>query len=86
MDVSLTEFRRNIFILLKQAMNGEEIWITHNGGRFQIVPEVRASSKLSRITPLAIISSGNRAPSTKESARLLQKEMLAAWQRDWSNL
>lgn len=86
MEVSITEFRRNIFELINQAMDGKEVWVMHKGRRFKVVPEVKPGSRLSRITPLAVINSANQAASTKQSDRSLQEEMMRAWERDWSNL
>ena len=86
MEVSITQFRRNIFDLVNQAMDGEEVWVTHKGRRFKVVPEMKHSRRLSRITPLAIINPANKAASTKPSDRSLQEEMVRAWERDWSDL
>jgi antitoxin (DNA-binding transcriptional repressor) of toxin-antitoxin stability system len=42
MEVSITEFRRDLFTLVNLAMQGEEIWVAHRGSRFRIAPD-RAS-------------------------------------------
>jgi prevent-host-death family protein len=86
MEVSITQFRRNIFDLINQAMDGEEVWVMHKGRRFKVVPEMKPGSRLSRITPLAVINPANDAASTKPSDRSLQEEMVRAWERDWSDL
>jgi antitoxin (DNA-binding transcriptional repressor) of toxin-antitoxin stability system len=82
MEVPITQFRRKIFELINQAMAGAEIWVTHKGRRFRIVPDGNPNGRLSRVTQLEVI---NRAAegSTDQS---LQAEMVAAWERDWSTL
>jgi antitoxin (DNA-binding transcriptional repressor) of toxin-antitoxin stability system len=79
MEVSITQFRRDIFELVNEAMRGGEIWVTHKGRRFKIAPEAGSGSRLSRITPLEVINSEPDAPS-------LQEEMTRAWEKDWSTL
>jgi antitoxin (DNA-binding transcriptional repressor) of toxin-antitoxin stability system len=86
MEVSITQFRLNLFDLVNQAMDGEEVWVLHKGRRFQVVPETKPGSRLSRITPLAVINPANDSASTKASDRSLQEEMVRAWERDWSDL
>jgi len=86
MEVSITEFRRNIFELVNQAMGGKEVWVMHKGRRFKLVPEMKPGSRLSRVTPLAVITPPSQAASTKRSNQSLQEEMLRAWKRDWSDL
>ena len=56
MEVSITEFRRQIFTLANQALNGEDVWFTHKGRRIKVVPEGQSASRLSRIAPVEIIN------------------------------
>ncbi|HTZ59774.1 MAG TPA: type II toxin-antitoxin system prevent-host-death family antitoxin [Acidobacteriaceae bacterium] len=84
MEVTITQFRRDIFELINQALEGKDIWVTHKGRRIKVVPEVQPGSRLSRITPLALINPAGR--SSKRSDRLLQEEMARAWEQDWSTL
>lgn len=84
MEVSITQFRRDLFKLVKQALDGKELWITHKGRRFKLVPEIEPGSRLDRITPLAIINPAARP--LKQKDRALQEEMVRAWERDWSTL
>jgi len=82
MEIPITLFRRKIFELVNQAMSGAEVWVAYKGRRFRVVPDAEPTSRLSRITPLEIISpaAGGR---TEQS---LQQEMTALWERDWSTL
>jgi antitoxin (DNA-binding transcriptional repressor) of toxin-antitoxin stability system len=85
MEISITQFRRDIFALVSQAMEGEEVWVTHKGRRFKVVPEMVPGSRLGRITPLEVINAAS-AESVEGSDQSLQEEMLRAWERDWSTL
>jgi prevent-host-death family protein len=37
MEVPITQFRREIFSLVNQALDGGEVWVTHKGRRLKIV-------------------------------------------------
>jgi antitoxin (DNA-binding transcriptional repressor) of toxin-antitoxin stability system len=79
MEVPITQFRREIFTLVNQALEGTEVWVTHKGRRVKIVPEGRPVSRLSRITPMDVI---NYAEGGLENTGLLE-EMTRAWEADW---
>ena len=86
MDVPITQFRRNIFELVNQALKGSEVWITHKGRRLKIVPEGGVPDKLSRITPMDILN----PPDLDLNDPALKAEMLAEmqkeWEKDWEEL
>ena len=77
MELSITEFRRNIFSVVEKAMDGSEVWVKHKGRRFRIMPE-GAPSKLSRITPMDII-----APGVDLEDDSWKEEMMREWERNW---
>jgi prevent-host-death family protein len=77
MQFSITEFRRNIFSVVQKAMEGDEVWVSHKGRRFRIVPE-NASSKLSRITPMDII-----APDVDLEDDSWKEETVREWEQKW---
>ncbi|MGA7830432.1 MAG: hypothetical protein WCA21_05690 [Terracidiphilus sp.] len=79
MEVPITQFRREIFSLVNQALDGGEVWFTHKGRRIKIVPEGKPVSRLSRITPMEVI---NYAEGGLENTGLLD-EMTRAWEADW---
>ncbi len=79
MEVPITQFRREIFTLVNQALEGSEVWIKHKGRRLKIVPEGKPVSRLSRITPMDVI---NYAEGGLENTGLLE-EMTRAWEADW---
>jgi len=86
MEVSITQFRRELFSLVNQAMEGTELYVTHKGQRFHIVPDRPPVNKLSRITPMEIVNP--YAPDLNDPA--FKAEMLAemekAWESDWESL
>ena len=79
MEVPITQFRRQIFTLVNQALEGSEVWITHKGRRLKIVPESKPVDRLGRITPMQIVNSED---SVMDDAALLA-EMTRAWEEDW---
>jgi antitoxin (DNA-binding transcriptional repressor) of toxin-antitoxin stability system len=85
-EVTITEFRRQIFTLVNQAIKGEEVWFTHKGRRIRVVPEGQATSRLSRITPVEIIN--HEAPDLLDPVLKAERmaEMEKAWESDWKKL
>lgn len=82
MEVTITQFRKEMFALVNQAMAGGEVWVTHRGRRFRIAPDREPVSRLDRISPLEVIN-----PTAPEAAGdALLDEMTAAWEQDWSEL
>lgn len=81
MDITITEFRRNLFTVAEQAMNGVEVHIKHKGRSFTIKPEDPVPDKLSRLTPMNLILGDLETASAE-----LMKEMEAEWEKDWVDL
>ena len=79
MQVTITEFRRNLFNLVEQAMNGVEVHVTHKGKGFSLKPDDPPPDRLSRITPLDIIVGDLEDRPDKAAMR-------RAWERDWDDL
>jgi len=86
MEVPITEFRRQIFTLVNQAIEGEEVWFTHKGRRIKVVPEGQAASRLSRITPVEIINPERHdlLDPAHNAERLA--EIGTPWESDWKSL
>ena len=83
MKVSITQFRRNLFALVDQAMNGGDVWVKHKGRRFRIAPDGEPPvDRLSRITPLEVINPDG--PDLDDPA--WKEEMRLAWESDWDKL
>jgi antitoxin (DNA-binding transcriptional repressor) of toxin-antitoxin stability system len=80
MEVSITQFRREMFDLVNKAMDGSEVWVVHKGRRFRIAPD-DSPTRLSRITPLEVINQESQIDGPS-----LLEEMALAWEKDWSTL
>ena len=82
MDITITEFRRNLFTLVEQAMSGVEVHVTHKGKSFTITPDRPVEGgRLSRIKPMNIIRG-----SLEGASEQLMKEMEAEWEKDWAEI
>jgi antitoxin (DNA-binding transcriptional repressor) of toxin-antitoxin stability system len=79
MEVPITKFRREIFTLVNQALDGNEVWVTHKGRRLKLVPEGRPVNRLSRITTMEIINSGGIGLDDEA----MKAEMTRSWEQDW---
>ena len=77
MEVPITQFRQNLFDLVNQALDGKEVWVSHKGRRLRLVPE-HSPSKLSRITPMQIISPGVDIEDDSWKA-----DMMREWEQKW---
>jgi antitoxin (DNA-binding transcriptional repressor) of toxin-antitoxin stability system len=86
MEVPITRFRREIFSLVNQALEGQEVWVTHKGRRVRIVPEGRPVSRLSRITPMNILNPEGPDLNDPAFKAGMLAEMETAWESDWSTL
>jgi antitoxin (DNA-binding transcriptional repressor) of toxin-antitoxin stability system len=87
MEVPITQFRKRIFSLMNQALEGQEVWVTHKGRRLRIVPEGKPVSRLSRITPMEVLVDPNFSmddPAFKaEWLAMMEKEWESDWDRDF---
>lgn len=86
MEVPITQFRRDIFSLMNQAAEGSELWVTHKGRRFRIVPEKPAKRDLSRITPMEVMVDPNFDINDPAFRAEWMAEMEAEWEKDWADL
>lgn len=82
MEVTITEFRRNLFELANKAMAGDEVWVTHKGRRFKLAPEKPVGDKLSRITPMEVINPDG--PGLEDES--WKEEMRLEWEKDWETI
>ncbi len=78
MEVPITQFRREIFSLANNALEGQEVWFTHKGRRLKIVPEGKPVDKLSRITPMDIIADGVNLNDNSWKEKTMRE-----WERNW---
>jgi hypothetical protein len=81
-NATITQFRKNLFHLADQAMNGEIVQFTYRGVVFEVKPEKR-QSKLAKLVGQPVVAAGvDPALAGKE----LSAEMQAEWEKDWSDL
>ena len=82
MEVTISQFRRELFRLVEQAMQGEPLYVIHRNRRFQIVPEGVSRIGLEALTPLQIVN-----PTAPELDDPSWKEGMAKeWEEDWAEL
>lgn len=86
MEVSITQFRREMFDLVNRALDGTEVWVRHKGKRFKIAPEGQSASRLARITPMEILNPDAPDLNDPKLKAELMAEMEKAWESDWSIL
>jgi len=86
MEVPITQFRRDIFSLVNQALEGEEVWISHKGKRLKIVPEGGAGDRLSRVTPMQVLIPEDFDMNDPAFRAEWMAEMEKEWEDDWSKL
>ena len=86
MEVPITQFRRDIFSLANQALDGSEVWFTHKGRRLKIVPEGQPVSRLSRITPMEVMVDLNFDMNDPAFKAEWLAEMEKEWEKDWAGL
>jgi hypothetical protein len=80
MEVTITQFRKQLFTLADQALNGTEVWVKHKGRRFKLAPDDKPVSKLSRLTEVDFINFD-----VPDHGSMLE-EMTQAWEKDWEEL
>jgi hypothetical protein len=86
MEVPITQFRRNIFDFAIQALEGNEIWVTHKGRRLKLVPEGQPGSRLSRITPMEVMVDPKFDMDDPAFKAEWLAEMEKEWEKDWAGL
>jgi len=86
MEVPITQFRREIFTLVNQAMEGTDLWVTHKGRRFRVVPENPPCGRLSRITPMEVMVDPNFDMNDPAFKAEWLAEMEKEWEKDWAGL
>jgi prevent-host-death family protein len=85
MEVPISQFRRNIFSIVEEALEGKEVLVSHKGRRVRIVPE-HAPSKLSNITVLNILNPPDLDLLDTKLKKKMLDEMQKGWAKDWEKL
>lgn len=82
MEVSITQFRRQLFELVGLAMKGEPVFVTHKGNRFRFIPENQAGDRFNRVTALQVLNP--QARDLDDAA--MKKQISEAIEKDWAGL
>ena len=82
MKATITQFRKDLFQLADQALNGEIVQFTYKGVVFQVTPEKR-HSKLEKLVGQPVIAQG---VDLEQAGKELQAGMEAEWADDWTKL
>lgn len=82
MEVTISQFRRDLFQLVERSAQGEPLYVTHRGRRFRVVPETPPPTGLDSLTPLQIVNPN--APDLDDPG--WKEEMIREWESDWAGL
>ena len=85
MDVPITQFRRDLFKLADQALEGRDVWITHKGRRLKLVAEDATGDKLSRLTPMLVLVDENFDLDDPAFKAERMAEMEKEWEKEWED-
>ncbi|MDZ4798099.1 MAG: hypothetical protein SGI92_08050 [Bryobacteraceae bacterium] len=86
MEVTISQFRKELFTLAEAALRGEAVTITYKGQKLRLKAE-REGSIFDRVTPMKMTA--DPEPGDEDlsltSARLLA-EMEKEWEEDWKDI
>ncbi len=82
MTETITRFRKDLFQLADQAMNGELVQFTYKGVVFKVTPE-KKHSKLEKLVGQPVVAEG---VDIEQASKELLAAMEAEWMEDWSDL
>jgi prevent-host-death family protein len=85
MRVPISEFRKHLFQLVDNALNGDLVEVTHKGKTIRLVPATQ-ESKLDRLTPAEVYNPAFSEEDHQRASRELSAEMQREWEKDWSEL
>lgn len=78
MQITATNFRKDMFQVFDRAKQGEEVLVSHKGEQFRLIPE-KPVDKLSRIRPVPVF----HPDSTEADERKMKQEILAEMEAEW---
>jgi hypothetical protein len=77
---TITQFRKNLFQMAEQALQGEPVGFVYRGVVFKVTPE-KKQSKLNKLVGEPTLAPG---VNLEQASRELLAEMEAEWLNDWS--
>jgi hypothetical protein len=82
MTSTITQFRKDLFVMADQALNGEPVEFLYRGVVFKVTPE-KKQSKLDKLIGQPVIAEGvDLEQASKELAAAMESE----WLKDWSEI
>ncbi len=78
MQITATNFRKDMFQVFERAKQGEEVLVSHKGEQFRLVPE-KPVSKLSRLRPIQLLNPGSTEADEEKMKQDIWDEMEAEW-------
>ncbi len=81
MQVTSTEFRKNLFQLVERALKGEFVEVVHKGRTVRLVPGDKPS-KMARLIPRDTIC--GTLVDLDEAQTQLDAELRNAWEEKWA--
>ena len=78
MQITATNFRKDMFQVFDRAKQGEEVLVSHKGEQFRLVPE-KPVDKLSRIQPIKLLNSEWTEADQEQMQREMWDEIEAEW-------
>ncbi|MDE3197745.1 MAG: hypothetical protein KGN84_15455 [Acidobacteriota bacterium] len=82
MAVTITQFRKDLFHMADQALNGERVAFVYRGVVFHLMPE-KKKSKLENVVGQPVLAEG---VDPEQACKELSAEMEAAWREDWAEI
>jgi hypothetical protein len=79
---TITQFRKELFQLADQALQGQPVEFLYRGVVFKVTPETK-KSKLEKLVGQPVLAPG---VDLQQASKELFTEMEAAWMEDWSAL
>jgi len=85
MQVTISDFRKNLFHLVDEALKGAVVKVVYKGQTIRLVLE-NPGSKLDRLTPVQISNPGLSREDHARASKQLATEMQFELECDWAEL
>jgi len=82
MTLSITQFRKELFGMADQALNGEPVEFLYRGVVFKVTPE-KKQSKLDKLIGQPVIAED---VDLQQAGKELASAMEAEWLKDWAEI
>jgi antitoxin (DNA-binding transcriptional repressor) of toxin-antitoxin stability system len=86
MEVSITQFRRDLFDLAGRALKGEEISVNYRGELLRLVPAHSPTTRFDQLTKLQIVNPNMPDLDDQLAKEAQQSEFEKMWEEKWRDL